>query len=118
MGEDLPWLWGSNRVGRDPLETGTAGPFPSVGLFRTGLEGYDRDIYLTWMQPRKSSVTAPPGCRRLSIFTTLQAGDRAESLQALTGLWVRSGINTRMYWLRLRWNRGPNIVLATFVVAE
>ena len=94
-----------------------------LGLFRTGLEGYDRGVvYLTLDAAQEILGYSPHQVTGLAVYLhdPLQAGDRAESLQALTGLWVRSWQAKHKDVLataKVEQRALLIIVLATFVVA-
>lgn len=125
MGEDLAMALGL-EPGSEGIIVGGRGnsrPFSVLGLFRTGLEGYDRGVvYLTLDAAQEILGYSPHQVTGLAVYLhdPLQAGDRAESLQALTGLWVRSWQAKHKDVLataKVEQRALLIIVLATFVVA-
>ncbi|NLN17175.1 MAG: ABC transporter permease [Firmicutes bacterium] len=125
IGEDLAMALGlepgSEAVIIGGLENSRS--FAVRGLFRTGLEGYDGGmVYLTLGAAQEMLGYSPYEVAGLAVYLDdpLGAGQHAASLQALTGLWVRSWQDKHKDVLataQVQQRALLIIVLATFAVA-
>ncbi|MGI6035642.1 MAG: ABC transporter permease [Limnochordia bacterium] len=125
IGEDLALALGLDP-GSEAIIIGGRGnsrSFPVSGFFRTGLEEYDQGmVYLPLDAAQEMLGYLPHQVTGLAVYLSdpLEAGQRAESLQALTGLWVRSWQVRHKNLLataKVEQRALMIIVLATFAVA-